>query len=64
MSLIATSRSMPGTLRQDVLIDGRHRLTTDEPEHLGGEGTARRRTSSSPPRSPPASRRRSSCTRG
>jgi putative redox protein len=38
MSLIATSRSIPGTLRQDVLIDGRHRLMTDEPEHLGGEG--------------------------
>ena len=38
MSLIATSRSIPGTLRQDVLIDGRHRLTTDEPEHLGGDG--------------------------
>jgi putative redox protein len=39
MSLAATARSIPGTLRQDVLIDGRHRLTTDEPEHLGGEGS-------------------------
>ncbi len=29
---------MPGTLRQEVEIDGgRHRLYTDEPEHLGGE---------------------------
>jgi putative redox protein len=40
MSLTATARSIPGTLRQDVLIDGRHRLTTDEPVHLGGEGSA------------------------
>ena len=39
MSLIATARSVPGTLQQDVLIDGRHRLTTDEPERLGGDGT-------------------------
>jgi len=38
MALVASSRSIPGTLRQDVLVDGRHRLTTDEPEHLGGEG--------------------------
>jgi putative redox protein len=36
MSLTATARSVPGTLRQDVLIDGRHRLVTDEPERLGG----------------------------
>jgi len=40
MSLTATARSIPGTLRQDVLVDGRHRLTTDQPEHLGGEDTA------------------------
>jgi len=40
MSLTATARSIPGTLRQNVLIDGRHRLTTDEPVHLGGEGSA------------------------
>lgn len=38
MSLTATARSVPGTLRQDVLIDGRHHITTDEPERLGGEG--------------------------
>lgn len=38
MSLTATARSVPGTLRQHVVIDGRHRLLTDEPEHLGGEG--------------------------
>ena len=39
MSLTATARSVPGTLRQEVLIDGRHRLITDEPERLGGEGS-------------------------
>ena len=40
MSLTATANSISGTLRQDILIDGRHRLTTDEPERLGGEGSA------------------------
>jgi putative redox protein len=39
MSLTATARSVRGTLRQEVLIDGRHRIWTDEPEHLGGEDT-------------------------
>jgi putative redox protein len=37
MSLTATARSTPGKLRQEVVIDGRHRLITDEPEHLGGD---------------------------
>lgn len=40
MSLIATSRSLPGSLRQEVLIDGKHRLVTDEPVEVGGEGSA------------------------
>ena len=40
MSLTATARSIGDTLRQDVLIDGRHHLVTDEPECVGGEGTA------------------------
>jgi putative redox protein len=40
MSLAATARSIPGTLRQEVVIDGKHRLITDEPEHLGGDGSA------------------------
>jgi len=40
MSLHATARSIPGTLRQEVVIDGTHRLITDEPERLGGEGSA------------------------
>ena len=39
MSLSATARSIPGTLRQQVVIDGQHRLITDEPERLGGDGS-------------------------
>ena len=39
MSLTATARSIPGTLRQEVVIDGQHRLTTDEPRHVGGDGS-------------------------
>jgi putative redox protein len=37
MPLTATARSVPGTLRQEIVIDGRHRLVTDEPVHLGGD---------------------------
>jgi putative redox protein len=40
VSLTATARSIPGTLRQEVVIDGTHRLITDEPERLGGDGSA------------------------
>ena len=36
MTLIASAHSSGDTLRQDVLIDGRHRLITDEPSRLGG----------------------------
>ena len=39
MSLTATARSIPGTLRQEILIDGTHRLITDQPERYGGEGS-------------------------
>jgi putative redox protein len=39
MSLVASARSIPGTLRQEVLIDGQHRLVTDEPQRLGGDGS-------------------------
>jgi putative redox protein len=39
MSLTATARAIPGTLRQEVVIDGQHRLITDEPERLGGDGS-------------------------
>jgi putative redox protein len=37
MSLTAVARSIPGTLRQEVVIDGQHRLITDEPKQLGGD---------------------------
>jgi putative redox protein len=40
MCLTATARSIPGTLRQEVVIDEQHRLITDEPERLGGEASA------------------------
>jgi putative redox protein len=39
MSLSATAHSIPGTFRQQVVIDGQHRLITDEPERLGGDGS-------------------------
>ena len=39
MSLFATASSTGDTLRTDVLIDGRHRLVTDEPVTLGGTDT-------------------------
>jgi putative redox protein len=39
MSLTTTARSIPGTLRQEVVIDGTHHLITDEPERLGGDGS-------------------------
>jgi putative redox protein len=39
MSLTATARSIPGTLRQEVVIDGQHRLITAQPERLGGDGS-------------------------
>jgi putative redox protein len=39
MSLNATARSIPGTLRQEVVIDGKHRLITDEPPSVGGDGS-------------------------
>jgi len=39
MSLTATARAIPGTLRQQIQIDGRHRLVTDQPAELGGDGS-------------------------
>jgi putative redox protein len=32
----ATSRSLGGTLRQEVDVNGRHTIITDEPDSLGG----------------------------
>src|ERR1044072_1154242 len=40
MSLTASARAIPGTLRQHVVIDGRPRLVTDEPVEVGGDGSA------------------------
>jgi putative redox protein len=40
MGLTASARWIPSTLRQEVVIDGRHRLITDEPERIGGDGSA------------------------
>ena len=39
MSLTASARSTGDTLRQELLVDGRHRLITDEPAQLGGTDT-------------------------
>jgi putative redox protein len=39
MALVATARSISGTLRQEVLVGGEHRLITDQPKELGGDGT-------------------------
>jgi putative redox protein len=39
MGLTAIARSSGDTLRQEILVDGRHRLVTDEPEKLGGTDT-------------------------
>lgn len=39
MGLTATARAIPGTLRQEIVIDGQHRLITDEPVRLGGEAS-------------------------
>jgi putative redox protein len=40
MSLNASARAIPGTLRQVVVVDGRHSLVTDEPVEVGGDGCA------------------------
>jgi putative redox protein len=39
VALSVRATSVPGTLRQEVLIDGQYRLVTDEPAGAGGEGT-------------------------
>jgi putative redox protein len=36
MTLRASSRSVGGSPRQEVVVGGRYRLATDEPERLGG----------------------------
>jgi putative redox protein len=40
MSMSATARIVPGTLRSEVLVRDRFRLLTDEPPSVGGEDAA------------------------
>ena len=40
MSLTATAHSIPGSLRQEIVVDGTHHFFTDEPESVGGDGSA------------------------
>jgi putative redox protein len=40
MSYAATARSIHGSLRHEVDVNGRHTIVTDEPERLGGTDTA------------------------
>jgi putative redox protein len=39
MSLTASAHSIHGTLRHEIDVNGRHTITTDEPESLGGTDT-------------------------
>jgi putative redox protein len=34
--LTASARTLPGTLLQEIVVDGRHRLVTDQPAGAGG----------------------------
>ncbi len=36
MTMTATARQMDGALRHEIDVNGRHVITTDEPERLGG----------------------------
>jgi putative redox protein len=40
MSMTATAHPDGGTLRHEIDVNGRHVITTDEPETLGGSDTA------------------------
>ncbi len=40
MVYTATARPVEGTLRHEIDVNGRHTITTDEPEHLGGTDAA------------------------
>lgn len=40
MSMRATAISPRGAIRQEIDVNGRHTIVTDEPEHLGGSDTA------------------------
>ena len=40
MTYTATAQPIDGTLRQEIDVNGRHTIITDEPDHLGGTDTA------------------------
>jgi putative redox protein len=40
MTLNATAHAIPGTLLQNIEIDGTHFIATDEPVRIGGSGAA------------------------
>jgi putative redox protein len=40
MAYTAIARPIDGTLRHEIDVNGRHTITTDEPERLGGTDTA------------------------
>lgn len=40
MSITASARVIPGSLRNEIDVNGRHSITTDEPESLGGTDLA------------------------
>lgn len=40
MSFTASAKPRDGTLRHEIDVNGRHSITTDEPEKLGGTDTA------------------------
>jgi putative redox protein len=40
MTMTATARSLDGTLRHEIDVNGRHTIITDEPERLGGRDSA------------------------
>jgi putative redox protein len=40
MTMTASARSIDGTLRHEIDVNGRHTIATDEPESLGGSNTA------------------------
>ena len=42
MSYTATAQPIDGTLRHEIDVNGRHTITTDEPDRLGGTDTAPR----------------------
>ncbi len=42
MSFTASARSIGGTMRHEIDVNGRHTIVTDEPESLGGTDSGTR----------------------